>query len=97
MDHAPEIGARVRYSGYWGTCDGTVTKIHKTVRYDDADFDWEHDEGLPPVLGFAPETEWRVSVRPDTRPTWWVWSLNDSFVVDVFEVEILHSLSMFLK
>ena len=89
MNRAPEIGARVRYSGFWGTCVGTVEKIHKTVGYDDDNFDWEYDEGLPPVIGFKPESEWRVSVRPDTRPKWWTWPSNDAFIVDVHELEIL--------
>ena len=89
MEHAPAVGERVRCRHEFGVCEGVVTKIHKTPLYDDSNFDWDHDEGMPPQIGWRPESEWKVTMRPDKRPDWWAWGQNECFCPDVSTLEAL--------
>jgi hypothetical protein len=95
MDKAPKIGAQVRYHSkteWWDrVCTGVVTKVHPKVEYDDEDFDWETDEGMPPVKGPAPEKDWQVTmqvVRP--LPSWWPYGdEQDKFCPSVEDLEVI--------
>lgn len=89
MDKAPIIGARVHYVGICGECTGTVVQINKAPLYDDSDFDWEHDEGMPPQIGWKPEAEWRAIVKVDERPKLWPFGDSDRFHPKVGELEYL--------
>lgn len=75
MDSAPKVGDRVRCTHEFGICVGVVEKIHKTALYDDPQFGWK------------PESEWKVTLRPDKRPDWWAWGANTRFCPDVSTLE----------
>lgn len=76
MDKAPVVGTRVqyrddsmcRYGDKPRTCTGTVTQVHPQRN---AEWD-ENDEWVGYLPGYAPESEWKVTVKVDEPlPDWW--------------------------
>lgn len=67
MNKCPKIGDRVRYPGrvHVGPCVGTVTAIYE-------DYIWD-DINDRPTHKLAPEREWSVAIKCDTRPSPWAY------------------------
>ena len=91
MKSVPKIGARIHLKeGHrYFPCTGTVKKIWPAVEYDDEGFDWENEEGVPPVKGPRPVTEWQVTMEVDEHPQHWSYGETKKFCPTVEEIELV--------
>lgn len=92
MNKAPAIGSRVQLTKEFGggMITGTVTKIRKTHLYD-PDFDWDSDDP-PTVIGIAPQSKWKATVKVDKKPPNWPYGETDLFCPDVAELQLITTL-----
>lgn len=95
MKKAPKVGTKVRFTGSCvvSPCVGTVLKIYPRKAYRE-DADWDGDD-MPAPVGMAPESEWKVTLKPDVIPSEWPYKkpdgslANDVFCPDVSELQPL--------
>ena len=93
MKKTPQIGQRVRYSHENRTCIGIVQKIWpKRIVVNDDELIAD-DDAMPQYGAPRPESEWQVTLKPDTIPDWWPYKkpdgtlANDKFCPSVSELQ----------
>lgn len=91
MRRAPAIGDRVRYKGglVVGPCTWIVLHVYERDQWAD-DIDWDDPDLEPGInvfpIGIAPESEWSVRFKCDSRPEPWCYGDDLIFAPQVADL-----------